>query len=62
MYVTTTNDEVAYRCMLILIDAARHNGLAEWARLVDCRPALATDDFAIELRQLLEEFGVFTLW
>lgn len=62
VYVTTQNDEVAYRCMLILIDGARHDGLAEWTRLIDRRPALATDDFAIELRRLLEEFSVFTLW
>jgi hypothetical protein len=48
--------------MLILIDAAGPDGLAEWTRLVECRPGIATDDFTIELRRLLEEFGVFTLW
>jgi hypothetical protein len=62
VYITTADDEVAYRCMLILIDAARHSGLDEWTRLVEVRPAIATDDFTIELRRLLEEFGVFTLW
>jgi len=62
VYITTTDNEVAYRCMLILIDAAGPDGLAEWTRLVECRPGIATDDFTIELRRLLEEFGVFTLW
>jgi hypothetical protein len=62
VYVTTRNDELAYRCFLILIDAAGRNGLAEWTRLVHARPAFATDDFAIDLRQLLEELGIFTLW
>jgi hypothetical protein len=62
VYVTTTNDDVAHRCLLILIDAAGRDGLAEWTRLIDRRPALATDDRTIELRRLLEEFGSFTLW
>jgi hypothetical protein len=62
VFVATTNDEVAHRCMLILIDAARRDGLAEWTRLIHRRPALATDEFAIELRRLLEEFGIFALW
>jgi hypothetical protein len=62
VYVTTTNDDVAHRCLLILIDAAGRDGLAEWTRLINRRPAFGTDDFAIELRRLLEESGVFTLW
>lgn len=61
-YITTANDEVAYRCMLILIDAARDDPLAEMTRLIDLRPALAVDDFAIELRRQLEEDNSFRLW
>jgi hypothetical protein len=41
--------------MLILIDAAHNDALAEMTRLIDLRPALATDDVAIELRRQLEE-------
>ena len=61
-YITTPNNEVAYRCMLILIDAARKDALAEMTRLIDLRPALATDDFGIELRRQLEEDNFFRLW
>ena len=61
-YITTPKDEVAYRCMLILIDAARKDALAEMTRLIDLRPALATDDFGIELRRQLEEDNFFRLW
>jgi hypothetical protein len=61
-YITTPNDEVAYRCMLILIDTARKDALAEMTRLIDLRPALATDDFGIELRRQLEEDNFFRLW
>ena len=62
VYVATTDDDVAFRCLLILIDAAGRDALAEWTRLIERRPALASDDLAIELRRLLEEFGFFTLW
>jgi hypothetical protein len=31
-------------------------------RLIDLRPALATDDFGIELRRQLEEDNFFQLW
>jgi hypothetical protein len=61
-YIATPNDDVAYRCMLILIDAARTDALGEMTRLIDLRPALATDDFAIELRTQLQEDNVFRLW
>jgi hypothetical protein len=61
VYITTPNDEVALRCMLILIDAAQH-ALAEMTRLIGLRPALAADDLAIELRRQLEEDNVFRLW
>jgi hypothetical protein len=60
--VSTTNDDVAHRCLLILIDAACDDGLAEWARLAEARPAFVTDEFALELRRLLEESGYFTIW
>jgi hypothetical protein len=61
-YITTSNDEVAFRCMLILIDAASTDALAEMTRLIELRPSLATDDFAIELRSRLEEANSFRLW
>lgn len=47
--------------MLILIDAAQ-DALAEMIRLIDLRPALATDELAIELRRQLEEDNFFRLW
>jgi hypothetical protein len=40
--------------------AARKDALAEMTRLVDLRPALATDDFGIELRRQLEEDNLET--
>ncbi|MDQ6807719.1 MAG: DUF4365 domain-containing protein [Actinomycetota bacterium] len=62
VYSTTTDDEVALRCLLILVDAARDDGLAQWTRLVESRPGITANDLTIELRRLLEEFGFFTLW
>lgn len=62
VYTTTTDNDVALRCMLILVDAARDHGLAEWTRLVDARPGAATDELTIELGSLLHESGFFTLW
>jgi hypothetical protein len=61
VYITTPNDEIALRCMLILIDAAQ-DALGEMTRLIDLRPALAADDLAIELRRQLKEDNVFRLW
>ncbi len=61
-YMATPNDDVAYRCMQILIDAARSDPLGEMTRLITLRPTLATDDFAIELRTQLEEDNIFRLW
>lgn len=60
-YITTPNDDVALRCMLILIDAAQ-DALAEMIRLIDLRPALAADELAIELRRHLLEDHFFRLW
>jgi hypothetical protein len=62
VYTTTSDHEVALRCLMILVDAARDQGLAEWSRLIDARPGLSRDDLTRELGALLHEFGFFTLW
>lgn len=62
VFVQTQNDDVAYRCLLILIDAAGDRGLAEWARLTSLRRDLADQDLVLELRRLLGECQFFTLW
>jgi hypothetical protein len=59
--ITTPNDEVALRCMLILIDAAQ-DALAEMTRLIELRPTLAADELAVELRRQLLEDNFFRLW